>query len=61
VYGTLAYFILPVDAVPDILPAAGYSDDLTVIVLAVTTITCYIDADVKAKAARTLTRWFPRD
>jgi len=58
VYGSLAYFILPVDAVPDIVPAAGFSDDLTVLVFAVTTIAAYIDADVKARASRTLARWF---
>lgn len=58
VYGSLAYFILPMDAVPDIVPAAGYSDDLSVLVLAVTTIACYIDEAVKARAACTLARWF---
>ncbi|MGQ3671324.1 YkvA family protein [Xanthobacter sp. TB0136] len=25
--GTLAYFIMPVDAIPDVLPIVGYSDD----------------------------------
>lgn len=59
VYGSLAYFILPMDAVPDVLPAAGYSDDLSVLVLAVTTIACYIDDEVRQRAARTLSRWFP--
>lgn len=59
VYGALAYFILPVDAVPDILPVAGYSDDLAVLVVAVTTIGFYVDAGVKAMAAETLARWFP--
>lgn len=24
----LAYFVMPVDAIPDIIPAAGYTDDL---------------------------------
>lgn len=61
VYGALAYFVLPADAVPDILPIAGYTDDLSVLVLAVTTIGCYIDAGVKARAAMTLARWFPGD
>lgn len=58
VYGALAYFVLPVDAVPDIVPLAGYSDDLSVLALAVTTIGCYVDAGVKARAAMTLARWF---
>ena len=58
VYGALAYFVLPLDTVPDIVPVAGYTDDLTVLVLAATTIGCYIDSEVKAKAAGTLARWF---
>ena len=59
VYGALAYFVLPLDAVPDMLPVAGYTDDLAVLALAVTTIGCYVDSQVKANAARTLARWFP--
>jgi uncharacterized membrane protein YkvA (DUF1232 family) len=58
VYGALAYFVLPADVVADIIPIAGYTDDLTVLVLAVTTIGGYVDAQVKEKAARTLARWF---
>lgn len=59
VYGSLAYFVLPMDAVPDVLPVAGYGDDLSVLALAVTTIACYIDDRVRERAARTLARWFP--
>ena len=58
VYGALAYFILPADAIPDLAPLAGYTDDLTVLVFAVVTIGAYIDDGVKARAARTLTQWF---
>lgn len=32
------YFILPVDAIPDFLPAIGFSDDLGVIALVITSI-----------------------
>ena len=59
VYGALAYFILPADALPDVLPIAGYSDDLAVLAVAVTTIGFYVDASVKAMAAEDLARWFP--
>jgi uncharacterized membrane protein YkvA (DUF1232 family) len=30
----LVYFVLPLDAIPDIIPAAGFTDDLTVWVAA---------------------------
>src|SRR5262245_27348682 len=32
--GALAYFVLPVDAVPDLLPLVGYSDDAAVLLTA---------------------------
>ena len=58
VYGALAYFILPADAVPDLIPAAGFTDDLAVLAFAVATLGAYIDAGVKTRAASTLARWF---
>lgn len=58
VYGALAYFILPLDAIPDVAPVAGYTDDFSVLVLAVGTIARYIDETVKEKTSRLLARWF---
>ena len=58
VYGALAYFVLPVDAVSDFLPVAGYTDDLAVLALALTTIGGYVDSQAKEKAAGALARWF---
>ena len=58
VYGALAYFIVPLDAIPDVAPIAGYTDDLSVLVLAVGTIARYIDDEVKDKTRRLLARWF---
>jgi uncharacterized membrane protein YkvA (DUF1232 family) len=58
VYGALAYFILPADAVPDLLPAAGYTDDLAVIAFAVATLGACIDSGVRERTAKTLARWF---
>lgn len=60
VYGALTYFVLPSDAIPDIIPLSGYSDDIGILAVAVATIAGYIDSDVKAKAAKTLHRWFGR-
>ena len=36
VYGALGYFILPIDAIPDVTPVIGYTDDLGVLAAAVT-------------------------
>ena len=35
ILGALAYFVLPVDAIPDILPVLGYADDAAVLAAAV--------------------------
>ncbi|MEH6467381.1 MAG: YkvA family protein [Porticoccus sp.] len=58
VYSALAYFILPTDAIPDFIPLSGYTDDMAAIATAVTTITNYIDDEVKEKANQKLKHWF---
>ncbi|MEZ5564263.1 MAG: YkvA family protein [Gammaproteobacteria bacterium] len=58
VYGALAYFIMPLDAIPDLAPVAGYTDDLGVLAVAVATIARYIDEGVKQKTTGLLSRWF---
>ena len=57
-YGALAYFIVPADMIPDIIPGAGFTDDLGAIAAALTTVAMYITPDVKAKAAEQVKRWF---
>ncbi|MEO8225524.1 MAG: YkvA family protein [Gammaproteobacteria bacterium] len=58
IYGALAYFIMPLDAIPDLAPVAGYTDDLGVLLVAVATIARYVDDSVKEQARATMTRWF---
>lgn len=50
IYGALGYFISPIDAIPDLVPVVGYSDDLGVLALTVATCTAYITPEVKAQA-----------
>lgn len=57
IYGALAYFILPIDAVPDVIPVAGYTDDLGAIAAALTTVSMYVDKDVKAQAEEKMKDW----
>ena len=38
IYGALAYFVLPVDAVPDAIPVAGFTDDLGALAAALGTV-----------------------
>ncbi len=58
IYGALGYLILPADLVPDVIPFAGFSDDLAVLASAVGIVAFYIDAAVKAQASAKLRDWF---
>lgn len=58
IYGALGYFISIIDAIPDLTPIVGYTDDLGVLVAALATVAAYITPDVKAKADEKLRRWF---
>ena len=58
IIGALGYFISPIDAIPDLLPMVGYTDDLGVIAAALVAVASYIDYEVKAKANAKLTQWF---
>jgi len=49
-FGALAYFILPIDVIPDILLGLGYTDDAAVLLTAFTTCKTYITDDHRTKA-----------
>jgi uncharacterized membrane protein YkvA (DUF1232 family) len=57
-WGALAYFVMPVDAIPDLLPGVGYVDDLGALAAALATVAGYVDEDVKARARERLSAWF---
>lgn len=58
IIGALGYFIAPLDAIPDLTPLLGYSDDLGVLALALATVAGQIDDEVKRKTADRLEHWF---
>ena len=58
IYGALVYLLSPLDLIPDLLPAIGYTDDRWVLAAAVATVTLYINDDVQEQAARRLQAWF---
>ena len=51
IIGALGYFIHPLDLLPDFIPFAGFTDDLSAILLALHAIWKNITPEVKAKAA----------
>ncbi len=58
ILGTLGYFLSPFDAIPDLTPIIGYTDDLGVLSFGLVTVACYINEGVRAKARQQLGRWF---
>lgn len=54
----LGYFILPTDAIFDLTPLIGYSDDLGVLLFALSQISSSITVDIKEKARQKLHDWF---
>lgn len=57
----LAYFILPIDAIPDAVPGLGYTDDFGVMLTALKAVGKSIDDDVKTTAAAKLRTWLGED
>jgi len=58
VLGVLGYLIAPIDAIPDLSPILGYTDDIGVLSFGLVTIATYIDEEVKEKARKQLHSWF---
>ncbi|KTC40200.1 MAG: YkvA family protein [Pseudomonas sp.] len=58
IYGALGYFVLPLDLIPDLVPGAGYADDLGVLSLSIAAVAAHINQEVKEQAAGRLVEWF---
>lgn len=58
IYGALAYFIMPLDAIPDTLPVVGFTDDLGALAAALYTVNSYITPEVIEQAKAKLRDWF---
>lgn len=52
IIGALSYLISPIDAIIDITPIVGYSDDFAVIAAALAMISLYVNDKVKEKASQ---------
>ena len=59
ILSALGYFISPIDGIADVIPVAGYSDDLGVLVLALAAVAMFINDHVKEQARKRLLSWFP--
>lgn len=58
IIGALGYFIFPIDLIPDLIPVAGYSDDIAGLLLALGQVSMYVDESVKREARSKIKAWF---
>ncbi len=54
--GALAYFVLPADFIPDVLPVIGYTDDAAVLAAAIKLVSSHITPDHREAAKLVLAR-----
>lgn len=50
IIGALGYLILPADLVPDFIPALGFTDDLTALLLALRAVNKHLTPEINARA-----------
>jgi len=58
IIGALGYFIMPLDAIPDITPVVGYADDLGVLVSAIATVGVHVKPEHVKQAQDKIREWF---
>ena len=59
--GALAYFILPFDIIPDMLPVLGFTDDAAVLATAIRLVAAHITPDHRDAARAALQRGLDRE
>lgn len=58
IIGALAYFVAPIDGIPDLSPFIGFTDDLGVMMYGLVAIACYVNDEVRLKARAKLATLF---
>jgi uncharacterized membrane protein YkvA (DUF1232 family) len=58
IVSALGYFIVPIDAIPDLAPVVGYSDDLGALASALAIVVAHVKPEHKQKAKEKLRVWF---
>ena len=58
IFAALAYFIAPIDAIPDLTPGIGFTDDLGVLISGIAAIAMHITPKVKEQAKKKMAEWF---
>lgn len=58
IFAALGYLVLPTDAVPDLIPGLGLTDDIGVLTSALGTVALHVKDEHIEKAKRKATQWF---
>ena len=59
IIGALTYLIVPIDLIPDFIPASGFSDDLVALTAVISLWQHHITPEMKFRAKCKLDNWFP--
>ena len=59
IMGALTYLIVPVDLIPDFIPASGFSDDLVALTAVISLWQHHITPEIKFRAKSKLDKGFP--
>ena len=54
--GAIAYFVVPLDVMPDVMPLLGFTDDAAVLATAIRLVASHIRPEHRAAAHAALTR-----
>jgi len=58
IIGAIGYFISPIDAIPDLTPFLGYTDDFGVLGFGLVTIAGYVNVDVRIASRKQMLKIF---
>lgn len=58
VVGTLGYLLFPFDAIPDLSPLIGFTDDIGILSFGLVTIAAYVNDEARKQARSHLEKWF---
>lgn len=55
----LTYLVMPIDLIPDLIPVAGFSDDLVALTTVIALWSSTMTPQMRERARRRLDRWIP--